>query len=159
MARTPALAQRAVKSRWKLRGSTGLALAPFFERCGADLGQRQRGIGGLGLGLPPQQVPADALKLPGDPELTCVDVDLVPAQAERLPAAQPEDQDRYVAGVERVVVPPGALKEPPASSTLQGFGLCDRALGTRTNAATLRATSPSRTALPSAIRKVPTATR
>jgi hypothetical protein len=66
-----------------------LALAPFLERGGADLGQGQRGIGGLRLGLPAQQVPADALKLPGDPELTCVDVDLVPAQAERFAAARP----------------------------------------------------------------------
>ena len=140
MGRTPALAQRALKSRWKSRGSTG---SPYrvlitrsvpcqagpaasrhwswrsrrpLERCGADLGQRQRGIGGLGLGLPAQQVPADALKLPGDPELTGVDVDLVPAQAERLAAAQPEDQDQYLAGVERSLSLRALSRNRPASS-------------------------------------------
>jgi hypothetical protein len=36
----------------------------LLERCQADRGQRQDGIGGLGFGFPVEQFPADALQLP-----------------------------------------------------------------------------------------------
>jgi hypothetical protein len=135
--RTPALAQRASQERLKLRGSIGvphlvgedqLAALPrrprelprvgFLDlpepqRGGADVRQRQRGIGGGCLGLPVQQLPAYPLQLTPDRQFSLVEVDVVPRQAEHLAFAQAEHEDQHVDGVERILLRTRGLQELP----------------------------------------------
>ena len=46
----------------------------MLKRPDADVRQRERRIGGVGLGLPPRQLATCSLQLPADPRLTRVQV-------------------------------------------------------------------------------------
>ena len=78
--------------------------SPLLKRCQVDRRQRQRRIGGLRLGLSVQQLAADSLELPTDGELTCVQINIGPGEAEDLSLTQAEYKYQHVGGVERVVL-------------------------------------------------------
>ena len=92
--------------------AVGVLLLPAeLERGDAQVRQGKRRLGCLGLGLPAQELAADALKLLTDVELSMIEVDQFPGEAEQFPFAQPEDQDQDVGRVQHVVVAAGRFKK------------------------------------------------
>ena len=133
--RTPALAQRVSKRRFRFRGSNGVPArvvntSPTSDPGGAcrrlrgglvlladpqcrhaDARHRQGGLRGLGLGFPVQELATDPLELPADIQLSPIQVHGGPGQADHLALAQAHHEDQHVRGVERILVPLCRLQE------------------------------------------------
>ena len=71
-----------------------LPLGPELECGHADVGQRQGGFGGRGLGLAMVELATAALELPSYGEFGGVEVDVLPREPERLATAQAEHRTR-----------------------------------------------------------------
>jgi hypothetical protein len=112
---------------------------PQMQSRDTDRRQRQRGIGALGRGLPMQEPAPNALELPADSQLDAVQVDVIPGQPQYLTLAEAEHEDQDVRGVHRIMV----LQEPASLIARHALRLCDRELGSLTEAATFLVISSS----------------
>lgn len=81
-----------------------------------------------------QQLPAHALQLTADRQLSAVKVDVVPRQAKHLALAQTEHENQHVDGVERITLRacgfqevPGLFAAPRLALTLAHRRKLDRA--------------------------------
>lgn len=85
-----------------------VALAIPQPECGhADVGQGEGGVRRLGLGVAAQKLPAYALQLPADGQLSGIEVDVLPCQSQRLAFTEAGDEDQGIGGVERILVGAG----------------------------------------------------
>ena len=84
-----------------------------LECAHAQVGQRQRCLGRLGLDLTADELVTDALELFSDVQLGVIEVDLIPSQAEYFSPAQAEDEDQDESRVEGFTGMPGRFEEPP----------------------------------------------
>ena len=93
--------------------TVGVLLLLSDLQCGhAQIRQRQRGLGSLGLDLAADELVPDALELLSHVQLGCVEVDLIPGQAEYFAPAQAEDEDQDEGGIKRFTRIPGRFEEP-----------------------------------------------
>ena len=91
---------------------TLLLLGTDLERGHAQLGERQRCFGCLGLDLAAEQLAADPLDLLADVKLGSVEVGQIPGQAGDFALSQAQHQNQDERGVQGLVVAAGGFEEP-----------------------------------------------
>jgi hypothetical protein len=91
---------------------TLLLLGAELERGHAQLGQRQRRFGCLGLDLAAEQLAADPLDLLADVQLGRIEVGQIPGQSEDFALAQAQGQAQDERGVQRFTVAAGRFEKP-----------------------------------------------
>ena len=84
-----------------------LLLLADLKRSHAQIRQRQRCLGCLGLDLTADELAPDPLELFCHVQLGVIEVDLIPGQAEDFSSAQAEDEDQDEGGVQGFARVPG----------------------------------------------------
>jgi hypothetical protein len=88
-----------------------LLLLTEIQRGHAQLGQRQRCLGCLGLHLTTDKLAPDSLELLPDMQLGVVKVNLILGQAEDFTPSQTEDEDQDEGPIERFAGMPGRQQQ------------------------------------------------